>query len=155
MFIAIEIPVPFSNIAMKIIVIIALLPFVFCGTDNSIVYSSVETNSRSKQEFSLVNFSDAYVLIFHVSFRSPNSPDLIHLTVVACGSDRVEETMVMFKSAILFTEKHIHLHVFADDENRPTFVKEVRSWMLFVCLLSFFILMVTARKVPKQMACKV
>ena len=58
--------------------------------------------------------------------RDVNDPDLIHLTVVACGADRVEETMVMFKSAILFSEKHIHLHVFADDENRPTFVKEVQ-----------------------------
>ena len=107
----------------------------FCGCygHDSIVFSSLKDDSRYHlfRIFSV----DKYILFFYFN-RDVNDPDLIHLTVVACGADRVEETMVMFKSAILFSEKHIHLHVFADDENRPTFVKEVQYFTSLILVFS-------------------
>ena len=52
------------------------------------------------------------------------SDDTIHLSVVACG-DRLEETLMMIKSTILFTQKQMHYHILADDELRPLFDKQV------------------------------
>ena len=54
-------------------------------------------------------------------------PTYIHLSVVACG-DRLEETLVMIKSAVLISEQRIHVHIFADDDLRPKFREELRKW---------------------------
>ena len=48
-----------------------------------------------------------------------------HLSVVACG-DRLNETIVMLKSAAVFSQDHFHVHIFADDELRPQFQQQVR-----------------------------
>jgi len=48
-----------------------------------------------------------------------------HLSVVACG-DRVNETIIMLKSAALFSREPFHVHIFADDELRPEFQQQVR-----------------------------
>ena len=39
----------------------------------------------------------------------------MNLAVVACGN-RMAETLVMIKSAVLFSHKPIHVHIFADKE---------------------------------------
>ena len=53
------------------------------------------------------------------------SPDsTVHLSVVACG-DRLEETLTMIKSAVIFTKSQIHLHIFADDVLQIEFKQEV------------------------------
>ena len=51
----------------------------------------------------------------------------IHLAVVACG-DRLEETLVMLKSAVLFTRAPLRFHIFADDELRPLFQRRLGAW---------------------------
>lgn len=38
-----------------------------------------------------------------------------HLAVVACGP-RLEETLVMLKSAVLFSLKPLHFYIFAEDD---------------------------------------
>ena len=69
------------------------------------------------------DLSYAFMSLFF--FRK--DPDLMHLAVVVCGTDRVAETIVMFKSALLFARRKIHLHVFADDETQPLFRTEVQN----------------------------
>lgn len=39
----------------------------------------------------------------------------MHLAVVACG-DRLEETVTMLKSALLFSIKPLKFHIFAEDQ---------------------------------------
>jgi len=54
-----------------------------------------------------------------------------HLSVTACG-DRFNETVIMLKSAALFSRQPFHVHIFADDELRPQFRQQVRCHFLFV-----------------------
>lgn len=50
----------------------------------------------------------------------------MHLAVVACG-ERLEETLTMIKSAVLFSIKRLYLHIFAEDQLHASFM-EVVSW---------------------------
>lgn len=52
---------------------------------------------------------------------------LMHLAVVACG-DRLEETLVMIKSAAILSRAHLIVHIFADEELQPQFAKELNTW---------------------------
>lgn len=55
-------------------------------------------------------------------------PELwIHLAVVACGK-RLEETLVMLKSAVLFSHRKIQFHIFTEDSLKPEFDKQVNLW---------------------------
>ncbi|XP_072136689.1 glucoside xylosyltransferase 2 [Mobula birostris] len=51
----------------------------------------------------------------------------VHLAVVACG-DRLEETMTMLKSAILFNIYKIKFHIFAEDVLHPQFESSIKAW---------------------------
>lgn len=51
----------------------------------------------------------------------------MHLAVVACG-DRVEETVTMVKSAVLFSMKKIKFHIFAEDALKPEFDQKLEEW---------------------------
>ncbi|XP_067907603.1 glucoside xylosyltransferase 2 [Heterodontus francisci] len=51
----------------------------------------------------------------------------MHLAVVACG-DRLEETMTMLKSVILFSFNKIKFHIFAEDTLQPQFEKSIEAW---------------------------
>lgn len=52
----------------------------------------------------------------------PGAP--MHLAVVTCG-DRLEETLTMIKSAVLFSIRHLHLHIFAEDALHASFMEAV------------------------------
>lgn len=52
--------------------------------------------------------------------------DLMHLAVVACGN-RLDETLTMLKSALLFSLKKIKFHIFAEDPLAPQFEERVRN----------------------------
>ncbi|XP_047390957.1 glucoside xylosyltransferase 2 isoform X3 [Sciurus carolinensis] len=59
------------------------------------------------------------------SFHVVLPPELwIHLAVVACGN-RLEETLVMLKSAVLFSHRKIQFHIFTEDSLKPEFDKQV------------------------------
>ncbi|XP_055238965.2 glucoside xylosyltransferase 2 isoform X2 [Gorilla gorilla gorilla] len=59
------------------------------------------------------------------SFQAVLPPELwIHLAVVACGN-RLEETLVMLKSAVLFSHRKIQFHIFTEDSLKPEFDKQV------------------------------
>lgn len=51
----------------------------------------------------------------------------MHLAVVACGP-RLEETLTMLKSAILFSSKPLHFHIFAEDHLHDSFKDALLSW---------------------------
>ncbi|XP_078518003.1 glucoside xylosyltransferase 2 [Lissotriton helveticus] len=56
------------------------------------------------------------------------APDgCMHLAVVACG-ERLEETLTMLKSAVLFSHKKLRFHIFAEEALRAAFEKELRLW---------------------------
>ncbi|XP_025776812.1 glucoside xylosyltransferase 2 [Puma concolor] len=62
------------------------------------------------------------------SFQAVLPPELwIHLAVVACGN-RLEETLVMLKSAVLFSHRKIQFHIFTEDSLKPEFEKQLRQW---------------------------
>ncbi|EHH20640.1 Glucoside xylosyltransferase 1, partial [Macaca mulatta] len=51
----------------------------------------------------------------------------MHLAVVACG-ERLEETMTMLKSAIIFSMKPLQFHIFAEDQLHHSFKDRLDSW---------------------------
>ncbi|XP_076010095.1 glucoside xylosyltransferase 1-like isoform X2 [Genypterus blacodes] len=55
----------------------------------------------------------------------------MHLAVVACGQ-RLEETLTMIKSAVLFSVKPLCLHIFAEDQLHASFVESLESWPGFI-----------------------
>ena len=44
----------------------------------------------------------------------------VHLAVVACG-ERLEETVTMLKSALIFSIKPLQFHIFAEDQLHDSF----------------------------------
>ncbi|CAL1608890.1 unnamed protein product [Knipowitschia caucasica] len=51
----------------------------------------------------------------------------MHLAVVACGN-RLDETLTMVKSALLFSRKKITFHIFAEDPLAPLFKERLKQW---------------------------
>lgn len=58
-----------------------------------------------------------------INAPSSSEPPM-HLAVVACG-DRLEETLTMAKSAVLFSIKRLHVHIFAEDQLHASFMEAV------------------------------
>lgn len=54
----------------------------------------------------------------------------MHLAVVTCG-DRLEETLTMIKSAVLFSVKNLYLHIFAEDQLHASFMEAVSRKQLY------------------------
>lgn len=57
--------------------------------------------------------------------RRRRPAEVMHLAVVACG-DRLEETLTMIKSALLFSLKRITFPIFAEDPLAPQFRERVK-----------------------------
>ncbi|XP_019642762.1 PREDICTED: glucoside xylosyltransferase 1-like isoform X2 [Branchiostoma belcheri] len=58
---------------------------------------------------------------------SPDKEASMHLAVVACG-DRTNETLVMLKSALVFSNTKLHCHIFAETELHFGFRQQIDSW---------------------------
>ncbi|XP_074534516.1 glucoside xylosyltransferase 1 isoform X2 [Halichoeres trimaculatus] len=56
-----------------------------------------------------------------------HSDERSHLAVVACGP-RLEETLIMLKSAVLLSKKPLHFHIFAEDDLHERFRSALDSW---------------------------
>ncbi|XP_034542003.1 glucoside xylosyltransferase 1-like isoform X2 [Notolabrus celidotus] len=56
-----------------------------------------------------------------------HSDERSHLAVVACGP-RLEETLIMLKSAVLLSKKPLHFHIFAEDDLQDSFRSALDSW---------------------------
>ncbi|XP_048348112.1 glucoside xylosyltransferase 2 [Sphaerodactylus townsendi] len=56
-----------------------------------------------------------------------STPQCMHLAVVACG-DRLEETLIMLKSAVLFSNRKLKFHIFAEDSLKPEFERKLQDW---------------------------
>lgn len=72
--------------------------------------------------------SNRYIMRQQGQFKAddvPSAPEPpMHLAVVACG-DRLEETLTMAKSAVLFSVKRLHVHIFAEDQLHASFIEAV------------------------------
>ncbi|XP_067655590.1 glucoside xylosyltransferase 1-like [Haliotis asinina] len=65
--------------------------------------------------------------------------DSIHLSIVACG-DRTPESLILFKSAVLFTNKHLVFHIFAETELQKGFRDQLDFWPAeFLTKVDYFI----------------
>lgn len=58
--------------------------------------------------------------------KRTQAEEVMHLAVVACGN-RLDETLTMVKSALLFSLKRIKFHIFAEDPLAPQFAERVRN----------------------------
>lgn len=61
-----------------------------------------------------------------LQFREQSSY-VLHLSVVACG-DRAEETIILLKSAILFTKAPLVFHIFAETDLQTYFQTQIELW---------------------------
>ena len=71
-----------------------------------------------------------YVVIFSIRYGVKMQPvERVHLAVVACG-ERLEETVTMLKSALIFSIKPLQFHIFAEDQLHDSFKGIVSIWDL-------------------------
>lgn len=70
------------------------------------------------------------------SVQSRPEPPM-HLAVVACG-ERLQETLTMIKSAVLFSIKRLQLHIFAEDQLHAGFAEAVSCFPLAANRRSLF-----------------
>lgn len=70
-------------------------------------------------------FSKADSNVAQALTKRTRDEDLMHLAVVACGN-RLDETLTMIKSALLFSQKKIKFHIFSEDSLAPQFEERVR-----------------------------
>ncbi|KAM3870179.1 glucoside xylosyltransferase 1 [Diretmus argenteus] len=61
------------------------------------------------------------------SAEKESRDERMHLAVVACGP-RLEETLTMLKSAVLFSKKPLHVYIFAEDHLHDSFRDALHSW---------------------------
>ncbi|XP_072308000.1 glucoside xylosyltransferase 2 isoform X2 [Eucyclogobius newberryi] len=66
----------------------------------------------------------------------------MHLAVVACGK-RLDETLTMVKSALLFSLKKITFHIFAEDPLAPLFEERLKQWPRSVAKFHYIIYPIT------------
>nr|XP_046167839.1 glucoside xylosyltransferase 2-like isoform X4 [Oncorhynchus gorbuscha] len=59
--------------------------------------------------------------------KRTHAEEVMHLAVVACGN-RLDETLTMVKSALLFSIKSIKFHIFAEDPLTSQFEKGLSQW---------------------------
>ncbi|XP_028262075.1 glucoside xylosyltransferase 2 [Parambassis ranga] len=59
--------------------------------------------------------------------RRTRAEEVMHLAVVACGN-RLDETLTMVKSALLFSLKKIKFHIFAEDPLALQFKERLNQW---------------------------
>ncbi|XP_022601028.1 glucoside xylosyltransferase 2 [Seriola dumerili] len=59
--------------------------------------------------------------------KRTRAEEFMHLAVVACGN-RLDETLTMVKSALLFSLKKIKFHIFAEDPLAPQFEERLNHW---------------------------
>lgn len=76
--------------------------------------------------------TDSFSFVLALSERSGSSikkpsDERSHLAVVACGP-RLEETLTMLKSAVLFSKKPLHFYIFAEEELHDSFRDALKSW---------------------------
>lgn len=67
----------------------------------------------------------------------------MHLAVVACG-ERLEETVTMLRSAIIFSIKPLHFHIFAEDQLHESFKDIVSIKNVFNQMVAQFVAQYTA-----------
>lgn len=64
----------------------------------------------------------------------------MRLAVVACGP-RLEETLTMLKSAVLFSRGSLHFHIFAEDDLHPGFRHAVSSVLTYLEMFFGFLVL--------------
>ncbi|XP_021916719.1 glucoside xylosyltransferase 2 isoform X2 [Zootermopsis nevadensis] len=87
-----------------------------------IVVAELQSNKGSDMQ----NYDGEFESRLHTHKNSVQGSQIV-LAVVACG-DRLSETLVMIKSAILFTQKPLNFIVLADDPLIPSFKEKLNEW---------------------------
>ncbi|KAL3841328.1 hypothetical protein ACJMK2_019490 [Sinanodonta woodiana] len=88
--------------------------------------STGDTNGKKDVEaMKAVQLQDSAVE--HSNRTSETFKNGIHLSVVACG-DRLEESVVMLKSAVLFSQLPLIFHIFAEPDLQQQFRDQLDIW---------------------------
>ncbi|XP_029681911.1 glucoside xylosyltransferase 2 isoform X2 [Takifugu rubripes] len=96
-----------------------------------VVSRTEETPERRKEAKASGRGGDVKGNAARPAGRRRRPAEVMHLAVVACG-DRLEETLTMIKSALLFSLKRITFHIFAEDPLAPQFRERLDQWPRFI-----------------------
>ncbi len=66
-----------------------------------------------------------------VASGSNDAESVINLSAVACG-DRAPETLVLLKSALMFTKSKLHFFIFTESNLKQVFVEQFEKWPAFI-----------------------
>ena len=76
-----------------------------------------------------------------------NDEQVLNLSVVACG-DRVPETLVLLKSALMFTRSKLNFLIFTENNLRTEFTNQFNKWPKFI--QKKFVYTIMEPKFPSQ-----
>uniref|UniRef100_A0A3Q3JEG0 Glucoside xylosyltransferase 1 n=1 Tax=Monopterus albus TaxID=43700 RepID=A0A3Q3JEG0_MONAL len=98
-----------------------LLCVVFCFFSLLYVFSHLASTLENRDQWNLKEERSVFA-------AKEKSDERSHLAVVACGP-RLEETLTMLKSSILFSKKPLHFYIFAEDELHDSFKNAVSVFL--------------------------
>lgn len=121
---------------MKSLYRFLLLFFIFAGLILLFNYSSHLTKSKAqdspednvrvnKMPFEMAIATSKAQQIQQAKVK----PDVVTICVVACG-DRLEESLTMLKSALVFTRRPLKFIVIADENLLEMFIERLEQWKL-------------------------
>ncbi|GFG37561.1 hypothetical protein Cfor_09602 [Coptotermes formosanus] len=108
------------------------------GPSNEIVGTDILSNRNKKERIvsglqsnqDLLSVQNYGELGSHLRIvKNPMQGSQIVLAVVACG-DRLSETLVMIKSAIIFTQQPLNIIILADDPLIASFKEKLNEWKI-------------------------
>lgn len=120
---------------MKSLYRFLLLFFIFAGLILLFNYSShlSKSNKRDSPEDNVqvnkIPFAQAIATSKAQIPQVKAKPDVVTICVVACG-DRLEESLTMLKSALVFTRRPLKFIVIADENLLEQFIERLEQWKL-------------------------
>ena len=92
---------------------------------STIVYNSSDVQSFRRRLFQGKGYKYLFNRVQYLFLNfSQHWSEGIHISVVACG-ERLEESLVMLKSAAIFSKSLLVFHIFAEEELQKGFQEQV------------------------------
>ncbi|XP_012286010.1 glucoside xylosyltransferase 1 [Orussus abietinus] len=100
--------------------------FLCVGFAGLVLLLNFTTNLPNKVYDVRSKSADLYPTSGRILSRLTKDPEVV-ICVVACG-DRLEESLTMLKSALVFARRELRFIIIADDNLIPVFVKQLSEW---------------------------
>lgn len=75
--------------------------------------------------------SNEKIFFIRYDYMKTHPSEKMHLAVVACG-ERLEETVTMLRSAVIFSIKPLQFHIFAEDQLHESFKDIVSTQIIYL-----------------------